>query len=164
VESGCQEVLDAVNKKTSIEQNENAIKLAKEAGLFVSISLIIGYPGETPNTIKKTLDFVKRAKPDDAYICIATPFPGTELRSLVEQKGWKISPNWDLYDTMTPVFENPELKSDELIAIRKKFYDNFYSPSYIFRQFFKRNYYSRIMARTATNHILWRIKSRSNKM
>ena len=159
VESGCQEVLDAVNKKTSIEQNENAIKLAKETGLFVSISLMIGYPGETLNTIKKTLDFVKRAKPDDAYICIATPFPGTELRSLVEKKGWKISSNWDSYDTMTPVFDNPELKSDELIMIRKKFYDSFYSPSYVLRQSLKRNYYCRIMARTAANHILWRIKS-----
>lgn len=61
---------------------------------------------------------------------------------------------------MTPVFENPDLKSDELITMRKKFYDNFYSPSYILRQSFKRNYYSRIMARTATNHILWRIKSK----
>ena len=75
VESGCQEVLDAVNKKTSVEQNKKAIKLAKDAGLFVSISLMIGYPGETLGTIEKTLDFVEKAKPDDAYICIATPFP-----------------------------------------------------------------------------------------
>ena len=160
VESGCQEILDVVNKKTSIEQNENAIKLAKKAGLFVTISLMIGYPGETPSTVKKTLDFVKRTKPDDAYVCIATPYPGTELRSLVERNGWKISPNWDQFNTMTPVFENPELKSDELVEIRKKFYDDFYSPVYILRQSFKRNSYSRMMARTAANHILWRIKSK----
>jgi len=160
VESGCQEILNLVNKKTSIEQNENAIKLAKKAGLFVTISLMIGYPGETSATAKKTLDFVKRAKPDDAYLCIATPYPGTELRSLVEKNGWKISSNWDLFNTMTPVFDNPEFTSDELINIRKKFYDDFYSPSYILRQSFKKNYYSRMMARTATNHIIWRIRSK----
>ena len=160
VESGCQRVLDAVNKKTSIEQNEKAIKLAKQAGLFVTISLMIGYPGETLETLKQTVDLVQRAKPDDAYICVATPYPGTELRVLVEKNGWKMSSDWDLYDTMTPVFENPELPSEEIKKIRREFYDSFYSPAYILRQSLRRNFYSRIMARTALNHLLWRIKSR----
>lgn len=159
VESGCQEILDAVNKKTTIEQNEKAIRIAKHAGLFVTISLMIGYPGETRDTLKQTLDFVQRSKPDDVYLCVATPFPGTELRSLVEKSGWKMSSNLDLYDTMTPVFENPELPSEEIIEFRRKFYDSFYSPSYVLRQMLKRNAYSRMMARTAFNHILWRIKS-----
>lgn len=158
-ESGCQKVLDAVNKKTTIEQNEKAIKMAKEAGLFVTISLIIGYPGETRETLKQTMDFVKRSKPDDVYVCVATPFPGTELRSLVEKTGWKTSSNWDFYDTITPVFENPELLPDEIVTFREKFYDSFYSPSYVFQHFFKRNSYSRMMARTAANHIFWRIRS-----
>ncbi|MCW4047433.1 MAG: cobalamin-dependent protein [Candidatus Bathyarchaeota archaeon] len=160
VESGCQQILDSVNKKTSIEQNEKAIKMAKQAGLFVTISLMIGYPGETRETLKQTLDFVKRSKPDDVYVCVATPYPGTVLRNIVEKNGWKMSSNIDLYDTMTPVFENPDLPSDEIIKFRRDFYDSFYSPSYILRQALKRNPYSRMMARTALNHILWRFRSR----
>jgi anaerobic magnesium-protoporphyrin IX monomethyl ester cyclase len=159
VESGCQQILDAVSKKTSIEQNQKAIKMAKQAGLFVTISLMIGYPGETRETLKQTLDFVKRAKPDDVYVCVATPFPGTELRNVVEKKGWKMSPNLDLYDTMTPVFENPDLPSDEIIKFRRDFYDSFYTPGYILRQTLKRNAYSRMMARTALNHLIWRFRS-----
>jgi len=159
VESGCQKVLDAVNKRTTIEQNLKAVRMAKEAGIFVTISLMIGYPGETRETLKQTMDFVKKSKPDDVYVCVATPFPGTELRSLVEKNGWKISSNWNFYNTITPVFENPELSPDEIVAFREKFYDSFYSPSYVFRHFFKSNSYSRMMARTAVNHILWRLKS-----
>ena len=159
VESGCQQILDAVNKKTSIEQNEKAIEMAKQAGLFVTVSLMIGYPGETRETLKQTLDFVKRSKPDDVYICVATPYPGTELRNVVKKKGWKMSSNLDHYDTMTPVFENPDLPSDEIIKFRRDFYDSFYSPSYILRQALKRNAYSRMMARTAINHLLWRFRS-----
>jgi anaerobic magnesium-protoporphyrin IX monomethyl ester cyclase len=159
VESGCQKILDAVNKKTSIEQNEKAIRMAKQAGLFVTISLMIGYPGETRDTLKQTLDFVQRSKPDDVYLCVATPYPGTELRSLVEKRGWKMSSNLDLYDTMTPVFENPELPSEEITKFRREFYNSFYSPTYVFRQLLKKNAYSRMMARTALNHIFWRIKS-----
>ena len=163
VESGCQRILDKVHKKTSIELNEKAIKWAKEAGLFVAISVIIGYPGETRDTLKQTLDFVRRMKADDVYLSVAMPFPGTELRTLVEKMGWKMTSDWTHYDTMTPVFEDPDLPSEEIANTRRKFYDSFYSPRYILRQtvkgYLKGNFYSRIMVRTALNHLIWRIRS-----
>ena len=163
VESGCQRILDAVGKKTSVEQNEKAIKWAKEEGLFVAVSAIIAYPGETKETVKQTIDLLRRLEPDDAYLCVATPYPGTELRSIVESSGWKISNDWNLYDTVNPVVENPNLPAKELIKIRKEFYNSFYSPSYVLRQFIKGrikgNFYSQMMTRLAINHLLWRIKS-----
>jgi anaerobic magnesium-protoporphyrin IX monomethyl ester cyclase len=158
-ESGCQSVLNAVNKRTTVEQNEAAIKMAKKAGLFVAISIIIGYLGETAEMRKETFDFIRRAEPDDVYLCIATPYPGTELRKEVEQLGYKMSGDWSRYDTTTPVFENPLLSDEEALRLRKEFYDNFYSPKYALRHTFKRNFYSRVMARVAMNHLVWRVKS-----
>ena len=159
VESGCQKILDAVKKGTLIEQNEKAIRWAKEAGLFVAVSVIIGYPGETIDTLKQTLDFIRKMKPDDVYLCVATPYPGTELRSLVRDMGWEMSMEWSLYDTITPVFKNPVLSAEQIKRIRRTFYDSFYSPPYILRHLFRRNFYSRVMARTALNHLIWRIRS-----
>jgi anaerobic magnesium-protoporphyrin IX monomethyl ester cyclase len=159
VESGCQSILDAVKKRTTIEQNEKAIKMAKKAGLFVAISIIIGYPNETAEMRTQTLDFIRRSEPDDVYLCIATPYPGTDLRVLVEKMGLKMSADWTRYDTTTPVFENPLLLDDEVLKIRKDFYNDFYSPKYVFKHLFKSNFYSRIMARVAVNHLIWRIKS-----
>jgi anaerobic magnesium-protoporphyrin IX monomethyl ester cyclase len=162
VESGCQRILDAVHKRTSIELNERAIKWAKEAGLFVAVSVVVGYPGETRETLKQTLEFIRRVKPDDAYLSVAMPFPGTELRTLVEKMGWKLTSDWSRYDTMTPVFENPDLPSEEITHTRETFYNGFYSLRYFLRQAVKGyqrgNFYSKIMARTALNHFLWRIK------
>ena len=159
VESGSQQILDAMDKKTSIEQNEKAIKWAKEAGIFVAISVVIGYPGETRYTIKQTLDFIRKVKPDDAFLCVATPSPGSELHTIIEKKGWKMSPDWSLYDLSNPVFENPDLSPEEILKIRKEFCNSFYSPLYVFRQLLRSNSYSRIMARAAMNHLLWRAKS-----
>ena len=159
VESGCQEILDAVKKRTTVEQNAKAIKLAKEAGLFVAISIMIGYPGETKDMLEQTLDFIRKTEPDDVYLCVATPYPGTELRRLVEEMGLKMSTDWGLYDTVTPVFENPLLPAEDILKLRKEFYDSFYSPKYVLKHLFKDNFYSRIMARTALNHIIWRAKS-----
>jgi radical SAM superfamily enzyme YgiQ (UPF0313 family) len=160
VESGCQTILDAVKKGTTVEQNERAIKLAKDAGLFVAVSVMVGYPGETPEMLHETIDLIQRAGPDDIYICVATPYPGTELRRVVEQNGWKMSDDWGLYDTITPVFENPNLSAEDVRKLRTCFYNSFYSPMYVLRHLFKRNFYSRVMARTAVNHILWRLKSK----
>ena len=159
-ESGCQDVLNWVKKRTTVAQNESAIKMAKKAGLFVAISIIIGYPGETAAMRKETLDFLKRAEPDDVYLCIATPYPGTDLRVLVEQMGLKMSPDWEKYDTTTPVFENPLLSDEEAIKIRAQFYDSFYTPKYTLRHMFKQNFYSRVMARVALNHLVWRVRGR----
>jgi anaerobic magnesium-protoporphyrin IX monomethyl ester cyclase len=158
VESGCQKILNAVNKGTTVEQNKAAIKLAKESGLFVAVSVMVGYPGETPEMLNQTIDLLRETEPDDAYICVATPYPGTELRNLIEGMGWNISNDWKKYDTTAPVFDNPNLSVEDVTRIRSKFYDSFYSPKYVLRHMFKKNFYSRVMARTAINHLIWRIR------
>ena len=159
VESGCQQILDAVKKGTTVKQNEKAIRLAKDVGLFVAVSVMIGYPGETKEMLQDTIDLIRKAEPDDVYICVATPYPGTELRRVVKETGLEMSNDWGLYDTITPVFTNPNLSLEDIRKLRTSFYNSFYSPKYVFRHTFKRNFYSRVMARTAMNHILWRIKN-----
>ena len=120
VESGCQEILNAVHKKVQISQAETAIKWAKDEGLFVAVSTIIGYPGETKESMQQTADLMRRIEPDDAWICIATPYPGTELRALVEKNGWKMTNDWTKYNTMNPIFDNPTINSEEYGKMRKK--------------------------------------------
>jgi anaerobic magnesium-protoporphyrin IX monomethyl ester cyclase len=163
VESGCQKTLDKVNKKTSVDQNIKAVKLAKDEGLFVAVSALVAYPGETVDDVKQTVNLLRQMKPDDAYICIATPYPGTELRTLVENLGWKINDNWSLYNTMNPVIDNPMVPAEEIAKLRTKFYNELYSPSYVIRQAIKGkirgNFYSQLMMRLAIGHLLWRARS-----
>jgi anaerobic magnesium-protoporphyrin IX monomethyl ester cyclase len=168
VESGCQRMRDVLKKKVSNEQCENAIKWTKEAGIFVTVSVILGYPGETKETLQESLDFVRRAEPDDVWLCHATPFPGTELRELVKSYGWKMSENWELYNTMNPIFEDPALPAKEIAEIRMKFYNKFYTSKYVMRQavkgYLKGNLYSKIMVRTGANYMLWRAMARLKLM
>ncbi|MCZ2807751.1 MAG: radical SAM protein [Candidatus Bathyarchaeota archaeon] len=158
VESGNQKILDAMKKGTTVEQNERAIRWTKEAGLSVAMSAIIGYPGETIDTLEQTLDFIRRTEPDDVYLCLATPYPGTQLRSLLEDLGWKMSTEWSHYEIRTPVFENPLLPSGRIKETREAFYNHFYSIPYVLRQSLKGTFYSQNMARTAAHHLSWQIK------
>ncbi len=158
VETGCQKILDAMKKGMTAQQNEAAIKWAKQAGLSVAISLIVGYPGETAETLKQTFDFVRRAEPDDVYLYLATPYPDTEFRELVNKIGWKIPQDWDKFEMQTPAFENIGLPFEKINNKREIFYNQLYSPVYILRQSFKGTIYSKIMAESALHQLLWRIK------
>lgn len=158
VESNSPKILNAMKKGTTVEQNERAVTWAKEVGLSFGVFIIIGYPGETMSTVKESLDFIRKTEPDDVYISFAMPYPGTEFYDLVKEMGLKLSTDWHRYDNVTPVFENPSLPAEKMIEIRKKFFNHFYSPSYILRQSLKGDFYSRGMSRTAFNHHLWQIK------
>jgi hypothetical protein len=68
-----------------------------------------------------------------------------------------MSSEWNRYDMQAQVFANPLLAVD-LVKVRREFYNNFYSWSYILRQSLKGTFYSRNMARTALNDRVWRLK------
>jgi radical SAM superfamily enzyme YgiQ (UPF0313 family) len=161
VEAGCASMRAILKKGVTNEQIQNAIKWAKDAGIFVTVSVILGYPGETRQTLQETLDFAGKLKPDDVWLCHATPYPGTNLREIVVQNSWPMSQDWKTYNTMNPVYEDPNLPAKEIAEMRRTFYNKFYSPRYIMRQatkgYFKGNLYSKIMTRTAINYNLWRV-------
>jgi anaerobic magnesium-protoporphyrin IX monomethyl ester cyclase len=157
VESGSQKILNAMKKGTMVEQNERAIRWAKEVGISVTISVIIGYPGETVDTLEQTLDFIRRTEPDDVHMSLATPYPGIELCDLMKEKGYKTCEDWSRCDMQTSVFENPFLSVD-LRETRRRFYNHFYSVSYVLRRWFEGTFYSRIMARAALNQLFWRVR------
>jgi len=86
-ESGSQRILDVLNKKTTIEQNKTAIELCNTAGIIPQGTVIIGNPTETLDDIKETKNFILDNKIESVGVCIATPYPGTQLWSWCKDRG-----------------------------------------------------------------------------
>jgi radical SAM superfamily enzyme YgiQ (UPF0313 family) len=86
VENGSDEILQAYHKGTTTAQAVKAFQLTKEVGLEAHAHFMIGGPGETLETIQKTIDFAKRLNPTTASFGILTPYPGTRLFSMVAEK------------------------------------------------------------------------------
>lgn len=84
-ESGSQRILNILNKKTTVEQNQRAIDLCKKVGIKINGTFMIGNPTETMEDIRATVDFIKRNEIDVLGIVITTPFPGTGLWSWCEK-------------------------------------------------------------------------------
>jgi len=137
IESGSPEVLKTLQKDITIEQAEEAVRLSREAGLKTVGYFMIGSPGESPETIKRTVEFAKKLKLDFAQFAITTPFPGTRLHELYldGRKGENVP--WESFvyaspgQEESPVFESNRLTRGDIQHWVKRAYREFYlRPSY----------------------------------
>lgn len=136
VESGCQQILDAMNKGYTISQIEDAFKIAHRVGIAVTACVIVGYPGETKTTFKETMRFLKKIKPTAVDFYVATPLVGTQLFRQATEKGYISNSQWANWSFFPeePVLNTPELSSADLMKLFKKAYSSFYfSPHFVFQ-------------------------------
>ncbi|MCI5146329.1 MAG: radical SAM protein [Candidatus Electrothrix sp. AR3] len=135
-ESGNQELLDRIKKGITLEQSQQFMQAARRAGILIHGCFMVGLPGETQETMKKTLDFAISLQPDAIQMYPVMVYPGTEAYSWYEKKNLITSKNFS--DWLTPsglhntVIHGEHLSAEELVAFcdqaRKKFY---LRPGYI---------------------------------
>jgi radical SAM superfamily enzyme YgiQ (UPF0313 family) len=71
----------------TVEDNYNAVKLIRKYGMGVSASFIIGTPHETEKDIRLTYEFLEKARLDNFWIYLLTPFPGTPVWDYAKKRG-----------------------------------------------------------------------------
>lgn len=87
IESGSQKILDMIKKKVTVEKAKEAVRLTKRYLGWADCSFMIGYPGETKETIEETIGFCKELDLSPEVIFFLTPYPGTELYEIALKKG-----------------------------------------------------------------------------
>ncbi len=82
-ESGSQRILDAMDRRVEAGQVKKMIKGAKDRGIQAGTFIMLGYPGETEEDIKETVEYLKASDPDHFTITLAYPIKGTDLYAQV---------------------------------------------------------------------------------
>ncbi len=127
VESGTQQVLDAMKKGISPELTIKVLGWVREIGMQPIPNVILGFPGETKESAWKTIKFVEKISPEAVgFYNVATPFPGTPMYDMVKEKGWLKVTDFDMYDTTHPIFETPWLSMKDLGKLREGAFHHFY--------------------------------------
>jgi anaerobic magnesium-protoporphyrin IX monomethyl ester cyclase len=107
MESGSQELLNKLGKKTTLQQIEQAVVWSRKAGISPVLSLVFPLPGETQETLQQTLDFIQRlynAGAEEIIPSLLTPFPGTRFTGYRHELGLNLlTEDTDEYDFRTPV-------------------------------------------------------------
>ncbi len=84
IENADPAMLSRIKKEITPERGRNAARLAKECGMNVKVSFMLGLPGETEESMRETLRFARTLKADIVNFHIFIPFPGTELYRQLE--------------------------------------------------------------------------------
>ena len=138
VESGSQEMLNAMKKGITLEQAQKAFALSRKLGIKTQAFFLIGLPWETHQTVMKTIEFAKKLKPDSAQFAVVVPHPGTELYDICLEKGWLKHDSWEDFDCRKALIETPNFSARDAERYRREAYKQFYfRPSYILRTTFK---------------------------
>jgi anaerobic magnesium-protoporphyrin IX monomethyl ester cyclase len=130
-ESADDAVLQKCGKATTVAQGYEAVRLTKAAGIEVSGTFIVGLEGDTPVTIRKSIEFAKSNDLDYLQVNVAVPLPTTGFGKRQERAGRHSRPDvFRWFGEQTG--ETAEIGKDDLPAYARRFYREFYlRPTYI---------------------------------
>lgn len=134
-ESGDDTILKNIKKGATTEQAIAFMKDVKKVGIVVHGDFQIGLPGETPETIEKTIEFAKLLDPQTIQVSMSHPYPGTEFDGYVRKHGYLNNDEMtDELGHQLPSIQYPGLDRRYMVEMVERFYDRFYfRPKVILR-------------------------------
>jgi len=129
-------VLKNIRKNNTPGQTRKAVSQIRKAGMDSIVFCVIGFPGETHESIKNTIFFLKTLDTTFITLGLAVPAPGTDFYRYVEQGGFLTTKDWSRYDPLQkPVFSYPSLSAEEMVFYQTHGLRQFYlRPGYILRK------------------------------
>ncbi|MEM6707994.1 MAG: radical SAM protein [Pseudomonadota bacterium] len=135
LESGSDELLKKMDKSAALEKSVRAIGWTHDAGIRSKGLFMLGYPGETPETIEQTKQFVKRIPLTIMNLTKFTPYPGSPIYK--EIYGTSIrDDHWEKMNGMNFVWTTEGLTEEQLNRAYRQILTGFYSQERVGRQYF----------------------------
>lgn len=151
-ESGVQRLLDVVQKKTTLEQSQQAARVIKEhSDILLEGLFILGIPSETREESLQTIRFARSLPIDMAQFSIFMPYPGSAVFRELADEGridtgvrddggvdpsvWRRYSSYVCFNDVEPIWVTPTLGVDQIRDLQKRALREFYlRPSQIWRQ------------------------------
>jgi hopanoid biosynthesis associated radical SAM protein HpnJ len=127
-ESGVQRILDNIKKGIRIEEAREFTANCRKLGITIHGTFILGLPGETPETIRETIEFAKSLDVFSIQVSLAAPYPGTELYRQAKENGW-FAGDAHLVDELgqqAAALEYDGITRDEIFRSVERFYKAYY--------------------------------------
>ncbi|GAB6038537.1 hopanoid biosynthesis associated radical SAM protein HpnJ [Fundidesulfovibrio butyratiphilus] len=115
VESADKGILKNIGKPLDLEKAKTVAKWCKELGIRTHATFCLGLPGETEETIKKSLAYMEALDVDTAQVSKAVPYPGTPMYDWALSHGFLATTDLNRFDGMgSSVMSYPGLPSTEI--------------------------------------------------
>jgi len=115
IESAEPRLLENVSKNLNLKKAIENVLITKNLGIKVHLTFMFGIPGETKETIRKTLKLATYLNPNSIQFSILTPLPGTRIFDELKARGHLLKADWDKYDGyFSSVIRTDELSTKDL--------------------------------------------------
>jgi len=136
IESADEEMLERIKKRISLDQARTAIALTKKHGITCRASFMFGNPGETLETMQKSVQFALETMPDFVVFNIIRPYPGTEVYEWACEKGGLMREKWYMSPESGAIMRLPNLSRQDLVKAQREAMRRFYvRPRYALSRF-----------------------------
>ena len=125
IETGDEDLLAQHRRNMNLNLLAEKIYLIKKAGIRVKGLLMIGLPGETENSIKKTMDYVFSLPIDDINLAKFTPFPGAPVYKNIHEVG-EFNEDWEKMDCMNFQFIPKGMTKERMEELFQIFYKTYF--------------------------------------
>jgi len=120
VETGDPEFIKFGKPGVTLEVTRKAFRLTKEIDLWRTAHVILGWPDETLETVRRTYEFVLGLDPDDVNWNTITAYPGTKLYDMAEMNSWVLTRDWSKYTPDTVMMRGKNLTAAQLCAAKRE--------------------------------------------
>ena len=104
----------------------------KAQNVFVYAGYIIGFPGDTPESIRRDIGIIQRELPLDMLeFTMLTPLPGSEDHKVMWSKGVAMDPDLNNYDLEHVVVDHPTMTREELQKVYEEAWSLYYTPEHV---------------------------------
>jgi anaerobic magnesium-protoporphyrin IX monomethyl ester cyclase len=124
LEATDQETLDRIDKKASVEEGRESIELIREHGMLSETSFVLGFPEETEENVRRTLEIARFFNPDMAHFIAITPWPYSDLYH--EVKDHIAVKDYSRYNLIEPIIEPKAMTLREIDEAMIRCYRDFY--------------------------------------
>jgi radical SAM superfamily enzyme YgiQ (UPF0313 family) len=133
IESFHQDVLKQIHKGEKVEAVLELARRLNRAGKYAQGYYIVGFPSETPESIREDLRALAALELDVTQITIVTPHPCTALWNELESNYGIFEKDWARFDTKHLVWQHPNCGPKMLEALLQEGFDLCYGPAWLRR-------------------------------
>ncbi|MFM7734580.1 MAG: hopanoid biosynthesis associated radical SAM protein HpnJ [Alphaproteobacteria bacterium] len=132
-ESANDRILKNIRKGVDLRTARRFTEDCRKLGILIHGTFIVGLPGETPETIRESIEFAKEMDCETIQVSLASPYPGTAFHDWVRENGYAVvDPLVDEGGYQKCTVSYPAISADEIYDSVERFYKEFYfRPRYI---------------------------------
>jgi hypothetical protein len=125
-------LLAAKKRQNKLTEYRTMLLAWKNAGAITTAGYILGFPFDTPESIREDIAIIQKELPLDILeFFILTPLPGSEDHKVLWQKGEWMHEDMNLYDGEHAVSNHPKMSKEEWEQVYRSAWDTYYTPEHM---------------------------------